>query len=141
MSKSEALTTHAPQKPRREYGEIVSKILWVLENYGPMTTSEICEHMGIYRECVSTIISRMAKAGRKLPKRIYIKSYVHDEIGQKRYPRAIYDIGDKPNAKRPRSDKKAIRARYNAKIKSLNTTNFVFNLALPRKFYSKEAAV
>jgi len=70
----------------------------------------------------------MTKPGRKLPKRLYIKSYVYDQEGERFYPRAVYDLGDKPDAKKPKSDKLKVKRRYIARRKMRYATNSVFNL-------------
>lgn len=49
-------------------------------------------------------------------------------------------LGDKPDAKRPVSDPKATKRRYNARLKGKHTGNFVFNLALPRRIYENRTS-
>lgn len=118
-----------------KYGEIVSLILKALNDYGPMTRIELCDVIGSSRASVSAVMTRLNRVGPASPKRIYIKSYVHDHEGQRRYPRAVYDLGDKPDAKSPGADPVAARKRYHQRKKMLNTANSVFNLALTRKQY------
>jgi hypothetical protein len=90
---------------------------------------------------VSSIVSRMSRASARLPKRIYVSAYTYDHEGQRSYPRAIYALGDKPDAKRPVPDPNANKRRYNAKVKAKHTANFVFNLALPRRVYERRGTV
>lgn len=117
------------------YGETSTKILKIVEEYGPVTRHEICAYLGIDRAHVSAIITRMAKDTPKAGKRLYIESYVYDSEGQKRYPRAVYAAGSKPDAKRPKPDKKETRRRYLANVRKRMTCNSVFNLGLTRRQY------
>lgn len=119
------------------HGETVARIEALIDSYGPMTRVEICQHIGKDRRCVSSIVSRMMKQTPRKPKRLYILRYVFDHEGERSYPRAVYALGDKPDARRPQSDPKAAKRRYNAKVKALNTANFVFNLGLPRRIYER----
>jgi hypothetical protein len=121
----------------KPYGSTVADIVKVLEEYGPLTRSEICYHIGLDRMNCSAVITRMSKASVKMPKRIHISGYTHDSETGRRYPRAIYDLGDKPDAKK--LNRKALRRdtrkRYDQKRALINTTNFVFNLGKPRRLY------
>lgn len=119
----------------RNRGDTVADVLALLAEIGPMTRSEMSQHLGIDRRNLSSVVTRMAKDSPRKPQRIYIERYVYDMEGQRSYPRAVYALGNKPNAKRPKSDPREAKRRYNAKIKARHTTNFVFNLALPRRVY------
>lgn len=120
---------------RAGYGETSTKILKIVTEYGPMTRQEVCVHLGVDREHVSAIITRMTKDTPITGKRLYVQSYVYDSEGQKRYPRAVYAAGDKPDAKRPKPDVKETRRRYNANLRKRMTGNSVFNLGLTRRQY------
>ena len=126
---------------RRAHGETVADIIRLLTDLGPMTRVEICQHLGIDRRAASSIVSRMAKANPRKPQRLYISGYTYDQEGERSYPRAIYALGDLPNARRPKPDPLGAKRRYNAKVKAVNTMNFVFNLALPRRVYEKRGEV
>jgi len=78
-----------------------AQLLKALEAEGPMTAHEMCEAIGSTHVSSSKMVSLLTKPNTRHPKRIYIKSYITDAEGQKRYPRAIYDLGDKPDAKKP----------------------------------------
>lgn len=118
-----------------KYGQIVSQILQALKDYGPMTRIEICDALNTTRKSVSAVMTRLNRDTPRIPKRIYVKSYVYDHEGQRYYPRAVYDLGDKPDAKPPGADPVSARKRYHQRKKMLNTANSVFNLALTRKQY------
>lgn len=117
------------------YGETSTKILKIISEYGPMTRQEVCVHLDTNRMYVSAIITRMTKNTPVAGKRLYVDSYVYDSEGQKRYPRAVYAVGDKPDAKRPKPDHKETRRRYNANLRKRMTGNSVFNLGLTRRQY------
>ena len=121
----------------KAYGSTVARIIACLETYGPMTRSEICFQIGLDRMNCSAVITRMAKAGAKTPKRIYISGYTHDSEYGRCYPRAIYDLGDKPDAKKlnRQENKRNARKRSDKRRAAHNTMNFVFNLGKPRRLY------
>ena len=121
---------------RRAYGETTQKIIQILKENGPMTLAEITKELGYARDYVSAVVYRMSKKLAKTPKRLYIKGYTYDMEGQRRYPRAIFDLGDKEDARKPKSDIKENKRRYRAKQHKINKMNFVFNLAKPRREYS-----
>jgi len=120
---------------RRQNGETVAQVLELLREVGPMTRAEMSQHLQIDRRNLASVVTRMIRSSPRLPRRIHILRYVFDMEGQRAYPRAVYALGDKPDAKRPVPDTKAIKRRYNAKVRARNTANFVFNLALPRRVY------
>ena len=122
-------------KTKAGYGETSTKILKIISEYGPMTRQEVCVHLDTNRMHVSAIITRMTKATPVAGKRLYVESYVYDSEGQKRYPRAVYAAGNKPDAKRPKPDKKETRRRYLANVRKKMTGNSVFNLGLTRRQY------
>lgn len=121
----------------KPYGFTVARILHTLETYGPMTRSEICFHIGLDRMNCSAVITRLAKGGPKIPQRIHISGYTHDSEHGRRYPRAIYAIGDLPDAKKPnrQANRRDNRKRSDKRRAAHNTMNFVFNLAKPRREY------
>lgn len=118
-----------------KYGDVVDKIIAALEQCGPMTRTEICAEVGEDRMTISSVVSRLAKATKRKPKRVYITHYVYDMEGERRYPRAVYDLGDKEDARKPKASTKANRQRSDAKRRVINTCNSVFNLGLPRREY------
>lgn len=121
----------------RPRGEIVNQVLKALEEDGPLTRQEICDRIGLDRLYVSAVVTRMTKATPRKPKRIYIQGYVFDADGQRRYPRAVYALGDKPDAKRVREPRKEIARRYREAKKRRLTGISVFHLGLTRRQYNK----
>lgn len=125
-----------PGEIKRARGQLISDILWALEENGPMTAVEICAVLQYERTQLSAVLFRMTKKGKRTPKRIYIQRYTHEAFGQKRYPRAVFAIGNRPDAAAVRDDPKEVRRRYDKKKRALRTGNWVFNLGLTRREYS-----
>lgn len=95
--------------------DIVAKIEELIKEYGPMTRAEMQAEIGdasVDKRKLAAVVSRMNKKTATLPKRLHIKSYEYDQEGQRSYPRALYDLGDKPDARRPASSSERLRKRY-----------------------------
>ena len=118
-----------------DYGFHTQRILQLLAEEGPMSRAEICARLGVDKEISSAIVSRLNRAWPKTPKRVYVCSYVYDQEGERRYPRAVFALGDLPDKPRPKADTLAVRARSREKVRKLRTHNFVFNLAMPRRLW------
>ncbi len=117
------------------WGINVLRIEDAITKEGPMTGTQIARYLGIKRENLSQTISRMRHKGKKEPKRLYVIRWIHEDEGARRFVRAVYALGDKKDATRPKYDLAAIaatRRRYYHKRKALITSNNVFNLATPK---------
>lgn len=122
-------------------GDVVRQILVGLANEGPMTMQDMIELTGKDKETLSPTLRKMLRPTIKpaMPKRIYICQWVYDQEGQKRYPRPMYALGDLPDVPRPKANPKANEKRYRNKLRTIKTTNSVFNLAaLSRVRWHKE---
>lgn len=111
-----------------KYGQIVQQVIDAIQSFGPMTRTELCRHINTPRSSTAAVISRLTRPGRVTPKRLYVTGYVYDQEGERFYPRAVYDIGDKPDAKKPKADKLGVKRRYVQRRKVKYATNSVFNL-------------
>lgn len=120
---------------KRDWGSVTIKIQKAFEEHGEMTRKEVCDLIGIDRMYIAAILTRMNRAWKTIPKRIYITRYVYDQDGQKRYPRAVYALGDKPDAKKPKADPKANRKRYDENLRKRMTGISVFHLGMTRLQY------
>ena len=120
---------------KRDWGSVTVKITNAFAENGEMTRQEVCNAIGLDRMYVSAVLTRMNRAGKTLPKRIYVVRYVYDEEGARRYPRAVYALGDKPDVKKPKSDVAENRRRYRENLRKRMTGNNVFNLGLTRRQY------
>lgn len=119
----------------RGYGDTVSDITRLLHEVGPMTRAEMCQQLGMDRMTLSAVVTRMNRPGKTYPKRVYVTGYVFDHDGKRRYPRAVYALGDAPDAKRPRSNVKENKRRYREAEKLRMTMNSVFHLGRTRRQY------
>jgi hypothetical protein len=78
---------------------IAEEMIAALTNFGPMTSFELCRHIGVERGTSGAIISRLMKKSPKRKKRVHICGWTEDTEGTRRYLRPIYNIGaglDKP---------------------------------------------
>lgn len=114
-------------------GPSTDLILRKLEEEGPMTRAEICQATGLGHDYTSAIISRLARPTATLPKRIYVASYVFDAEGKRRYPRAVYAIGDKRDARKPKPDRTAVHRRFRERRRGLIAGASVFTWGLTRR--------
>lgn len=94
-----------------------------------MTRTELCHHINADRNTTAAVVSRMLRASPKHPKRVYIKAYVYDQEGERYYPRAVYDLGDKADARKPKANPMMVKRKYLERKRLRSTTNSVFNLA------------
>lgn len=78
---------------------IKKRVLSIIEQLGPLTSIELAEHANW-----STSFGRAAVAYcRSLePRVLYIKEYIRSEEYGRLYPRAVYALGDLPDAKKPK---------------------------------------
>ena len=116
----------------RPWGDVTQAVLEMLTQFGPMTRSEICKHLEREKDEIAAVVSRLHKRSPRAGKRVHIESYVYDMEGERFYPRAVYAIGDKPDAKRPKPDPKEVKRRYWARSQLKLKANSVFNLGLSR---------
>jgi hypothetical protein len=116
----------------------MSQLEKALSDLGAMTGAELCQELGVEKAELSAVVSRMAKASKTLPKRLYIVGYTFEhETHDKRYPRAIYALGDLPDKPKPKPSRKDNVRRYTANKRKRLTGNSVFNLGLPRRIYDQ----
>lgn len=111
-------------------GKRVTDTTAALVEFGEITASELAEHLGISRYDAHAVLNRMNKRTKAGLKRIHIVRYVDDHYGARRYPRAVFSIGDFPDAKKPKANQNEVKRRYYARLKSRTTMNSVFNLGM-----------
>jgi len=113
-------------------GPNVIKVLEALQEFGRMTAQEFADIADITRYDAHAVLRRMNKRTRAGDKRIHIADWSHAHDGARRYPRPVFALGDKPDKAKPKSDIRAIRARYEAKKNRMFRMNSVFNMAMTR---------
>lgn len=116
-----------------KWGSVTQEVLRMLEEDGPMTRAEICKQLGREKVAIAAVVTRLHKRSPEFGKRVYIKEYVYDMDGERYYPRALYALGDKPDAKKPKADQLEVKRRYRERHKLRYGANSVFNLGLTRR--------
>ena len=72
---------------------LAKEMVEALVNFGPMTCSELCRHIGVERLKSGAIVSRLMKKSPKRKKRVHICGWTEDSEGTRRYLRPIYKAG------------------------------------------------
>jgi hypothetical protein len=132
MKSSQAKSQTKTNQNHKLYGVRSRAVLMALEQYGNQSRAELEQSAGISKDLISAIVSRLNKRGARIGKQIHIVSYVYDAEGARRYPRAVYAIGDGEDAKKPKASPKENRRRYDAKRVGFYRMNSVFNLGKSR---------
>lgn len=113
-------------------GSHVIKALEALEAFGKITAQEFADYADIGRYDAHAVLNRMIKRTKAGEKRLHIASWIHEHDGARRYPRAVFMLGDKPDKPRPKPNVRENRRRSEAKRNKAMRMNSVFNMALPR---------
>jgi hypothetical protein len=111
-------------------GQRVIDTTAAIVEFGEITAMELAEHLGITRYDAHAVLNRMNKRTKAGLKRIYVVRYIDDHDGARTYPRAVFAMGDKPDARKPKADQLAVKRKYYARLKSRTTMNSVFNLGM-----------
>lgn len=102
--------------------------LRLLKEFGPMTAAELGQHLGLDRFGYAALASVLNKPLKKVGKRIHIVRWVYDHEGQRRYPRAVYALGDGLDVPRPKRDVRAVKQRYEQARRTRLRMSSVFRL-------------
>jgi len=113
-------------------GSHVIKVLEALETFGQITAQEFADYADIGRYDAHAVLNRMAKRTKAGVKRIYVADWTHEHDDARRYPRAVFMVGDKPDKRKPQPDVRENRRRSEAKRNKTLRMNSVFNMALTR---------
>ena len=113
-------------------GVLVTKAWEALHEFGKITAQEFADYADIGRYDAHAVLNRMAKRTKDGLKRLYVAdwTYIHDDA--KRYPRAVFMAGDKPDKKKPKPNLRENRRRSEAQRNKTFRMNSVFNMATPR---------
>ena len=111
-------------------GQRVIDTTAAIAEFGEITAMELAEYLGITRYDAHAVLNRMNKRTKAGLKRIHIVRYIDDHDGARTYPRAVFAMGDKPDAKKSKADQLAVKRRYYARLKLRTTMNSVFNLGM-----------
>ena len=122
------------------WGSTTDRILLLLEQE-PMTKAEICRRLELSHDQVASVLSRLSKRSKQMPKRVHVCSYTRHAISGRTYIRALYDLGDKPNRK-PNIKPFTLKERSaNSHARMMATrNNSIFNLTKTKREIIREKA-
>lgn len=113
-------------------GVLVTKAWEALHEFGKITAQEFADYADIGRYDAHAVLNRMAKRTKDGLKRLHIADWTHEHDDARRYPRAVFMVGDKPDKKKPKPDLRDNRRRSEASRNKTLRMNSVFNMALTR---------
>ena len=113
-------------------GSHILKIWEALAEFGKITAQEFADYADIGRYDAHAALSKMNKRTKAGVKRIYIADWTYEHDDARRYPRAVFMVGDKPDKPKPKPSIRENRRRSEAKRNKIMRMNSVFNMALPR---------
>ena len=113
-------------------GAHVIKVLEALVAFGQITAQEFADYADIGRYDAHAVLTRMAKRTKAGVKRLYIADWTYEHDTARRYPRAVFKRGDKPDKPKPTPDVRENRRRSEAKRNKTMRMNSVFNMGLTR---------
>jgi hypothetical protein len=113
-------------------GSHVTKVWEALEAFGRITAQEFADYADIGRYDAHAVLNRMAKRTKAGEKRLHIADWTYDHDDARRYPRAVFMVGDKPDKPRPKPDVRENRRRSETKRNTFFRVTSVFNLAMTR---------
>jgi hypothetical protein len=113
-------------------GSHVIKAFEAFAEFGRMTAQEFADYADIGRYDAHAVLNRMSKRTKAGVKRIYVAdwTYAHDDA--RRYPRAVFAVGDKEDKKKPKPNIRLNRQRSEHKTIKAIRMNSVFNMGLTR---------
>ena len=113
-------------------GALVTKAWEALHEFGKITAQEFADYADIGRYDAHAVLNRMAKRTKDGLKRLHVADWTYEHDDARRYPRAIFMIGDKPDKKKPKPNITDNRRRHEQSKNRMYRMNSVFNMALPR---------
>ena len=113
-------------------GVLVTKAWEALHEFGKITAQEFADYADIGRYDAHAVLNRMAKRTKAGVKRIYVADWTHEHDDARRYPRAIYMLGDQPDKPKPKPNVRENRRRSEAQRNKILRLNSVFNMAMTR---------
>jgi len=113
-------------------GVLVTKAWEALHEFGKITAQEFADYADIGRYDAHAVLNRMAKRTKDGLKRLHVADWTHEHDDARRYPRAIFMIGDLPDKPKPKPNVRENRRRSEAKRNKTLRMSSVFNMALTR---------
>jgi hypothetical protein len=113
-------------------GAHVIKALEAFAEFKRITAQEFADYADIGRYDAHAVLNRMNKRTKAGVKRIHIAAWTYEHDDARRYPRAVFMLGDKEDKKKPKPNIRLNRRRSEHKtIKAIRMTS-VFNMGLTR---------
>ncbi len=113
-------------------GMHVIKALEAFAEFKRITAQEFADYADIGRYDAHAVLNRMNKRTKAGVKRIHIADWTYEHDDARRYPRAVFMLGDKEDKKKPKPNIRLNRQRSeHQSIKAIRMTS-VFNMAMPR---------
>jgi hypothetical protein len=113
-------------------GAYVLKALEAFAEFKRITAQEFADYADIGRYDAHAVLNRMNKRTKAGVKRIYIAGWTYEHDSARRYPRAVFMLGDRPDKPKPKPNVRLNRQRSEHKtIKAIRMTS-VFNMGLTR---------
>lgn len=113
-------------------GAHVIKALEAFAEFKRLTAQEFADYADIGRYDAHAVLNRMNKRTKAGVKRIYVADWTYEHDDARRYPRAVFMLGDKEDKKKPKPDIRANRKRSEHKRNKTFRMNSVFNMGLNR---------
>lgn len=107
------------------------KLALAQHNDTGLTTREVANITGLTRDQAAALLRCLHKKSPQFPrKRVYIAYWREEgEPGEKKYPRAVYKLGELADYPKPKpKDGRVRNFEYRERLRAINTKNFVFNL-------------
>jgi len=113
-------------------GAYVVKAMEAFAEFGRLTAQEFADYADLGRYDAHAVLNRMKRRTKAGVKRIHIAAWTYEHDDARRYPRAVFMLGDKEDKQRPKPNVRLNRQRSEHKtIKAIRMTS-VFNMGLTR---------
>jgi hypothetical protein len=113
-------------------GAHVIKALEALAEFKRITAQEFADYADIGRYDAHAVLNRMNKRTKAGVKRIHIAAWTYEHDDARRYPRAVFMLGDKEDRKKPKPNIRLNRQRSEHKTAKTIRMSSVFNMGLTR---------
>jgi hypothetical protein len=113
-------------------GAHVIKAMEAFSEFERLTAQEFADYADIGRYDAHAVLNRMSKRTKAGLKRLYVADWTYEHDDARRYPRAVFMLGDKEDKKKPKPDIRLNRQRSEHKRNKTFRMNSVFNMGLNR---------
>jgi len=113
-------------------GMHVIKAMEAFAEFGRLTAQEFADYADIGRYDAHAVLNRMNKRTKAGEKRIHVADWTYEHDDARRYPRAVFMLGDKEDKKKPKPNIRLNRQRSEHKTANAIRMTSVFNMGLTR---------